>query len=275
VWKRAPPWVRYSSVVRVGLVGCVKKKATSAMPAADLYISPLFLKERRVVERSCDRWYILSAKHGLVRPTEIIHPYSQTLSGAPAPSKARWSQSVLAALTTDLDGLEGKHFEIHAGMNYWTFGLVDGLLAAGASVDVPTAGMPIGKKLQYYTSSRFGAGPATEPPWRPAPRLPTSIAPLPTAGALPSKASGQREPERVGEEEPKPLTRWLLGASSPVTLRFADIERIIGRQLPPSARNYAAYWANSKGHALPDQWLAAGWHAEKVDRANEWVRLPK
>ena len=57
--------------MRVGLVGCVKKKGSSPAPAGDLYISPLFIGRRRFVEASCDRWFILSALHGLLDPDQV------------------------------------------------------------------------------------------------------------------------------------------------------------------------------------------------------------
>jgi hypothetical protein len=41
----------------------VKKKEDHELPARDLYVSPLFRGRREYVERSCDRWFILSALH--------------------------------------------------------------------------------------------------------------------------------------------------------------------------------------------------------------------
>ena len=61
--------------MRIGLVGCVKKKGPVAAPAEELYVSPLFVGRRRFVESTCDRWFILSALHGLVDPHEVIEPY--------------------------------------------------------------------------------------------------------------------------------------------------------------------------------------------------------
>ncbi len=71
---------------RVGLVSCVKTKRSIATAAKDLYISPLFRGQRQAVEAGCDRWFILSAKHGLLAPNTVIAPYDDTPSGA---SRAR------------------------------------------------------------------------------------------------------------------------------------------------------------------------------------------
>jgi hypothetical protein len=68
-------------MTRIGLVGCVKTKRSFASPGKDLYASPLFRGRRRYVEASCDRWFVLSALHGLVAPDEVLEPYDVTLSG--------------------------------------------------------------------------------------------------------------------------------------------------------------------------------------------------
>jgi hypothetical protein len=47
--------------MRIGLVGCVKSKLPRAGPARDLYTSALFRGAWCAVERSCERWFILSA----------------------------------------------------------------------------------------------------------------------------------------------------------------------------------------------------------------------
>ncbi len=61
-----------------------------------------------------------------------------------------------------------------------------------------------------------------------------------------------------------------------VTLTFEEIEALLGFNLPPSARRYRAWWANSgspEQHSHAQTWLAAGWKVEAVDQVEEWVRL--
>jgi hypothetical protein len=68
--------------VRVGLVGCTKSKLDHSASAADLYSpSALFRGRRMFVERSCDRWFVLSAKHGVLASEEHVDPYDETLVG--------------------------------------------------------------------------------------------------------------------------------------------------------------------------------------------------
>lgn len=229
--------------MRVGLVGCVKQKAGQTCAAEDLYISRLFQGRRAYVRSSCDCWLILSAKYGLVHPSDVIAPYDETLTTAPRDARRAWSARVLTALVAELGHLEGVTFEIHAGSTYRDYGLVEGLRDAGATVEVPAAGLTQGQQLAFYTGR--------------------SVAPATRAAPVPSTSSSA------------PLASWLEGASSPVTISFQDLEDIIGQSLPPSARRHRAWWANNPGRTLARQWLAAGWRAEQVDLAGERVRLAR
>lgn len=136
--------------MRVGLVGCVKAKRSTASPAEDLYTSTLFEGRRRYVERTCDRWFVLSAKHGLLKPTSLVEPYDETLKTKSRVERRRWSESVLEQLDAILGNLGGTTFEIHAGAEYRDHGLTAGLLARGAQVELPAAGLRIGEQLAFY-----------------------------------------------------------------------------------------------------------------------------
>ena len=66
--------------MRIGIVACSKTKLATPAPAKDLYTSPLFKAARAYCERTYDRWFILSALHGLVEPETVIEPYDVTLA---------------------------------------------------------------------------------------------------------------------------------------------------------------------------------------------------
>ncbi|MCR5943935.1 hypothetical protein FG152_24490 [Ochrobactrum sp. XJ1] len=78
------------------LVACVKAKANRPMPAADLYQSAWFKKARAYVEARNAPWFVLSALHGLVDPTEVIAPYDVTLIGMSSHERVAWGQRVIA-----------------------------------------------------------------------------------------------------------------------------------------------------------------------------------
>ena len=69
-----------------------------------------------------------------------------------------------------------------------------------------------------------------------------------------------------------PLEEYLKERSEArISVRFADIEKIIGRSLPPSAREYPIWWNNNSAssHVQARAWLNAGYHTEDVDIASE------
>lgn len=145
--------------MRVGLVGCTKSKQPTAAPARELYMpSALFRGRRAYVERTCDRWFVLSAKYGLVEPETVVAPYDQMLTKASEPERREWSRGVLVALESALGDLSGVVFEGHAGAAYLDHGVVAGLLARGATVERPTDGLTFGRQLAFYAGQvRKGA----------------------------------------------------------------------------------------------------------------------
>jgi hypothetical protein len=69
-----------------------------------------------------------------------------------------------------------------------------------------------------------------------------------------------------------PLMRYLVGLDlDEVSLSFAEVESILGRRLPPSAREHQAWWANTDSHSHARAWLQAGWRTERLDRGGERV----
>ena len=69
---------------RIALIGCGKSKVDlddgETVPAKDLYDSTYFRLKREFAETCCDKWRILSAKHGLLAPDEEIEPYDASLN---------------------------------------------------------------------------------------------------------------------------------------------------------------------------------------------------
>jgi hypothetical protein len=68
---------------RIALVGCGSAKIDleddETVPAKDLYDSNYFALKRELAEECCDKWRILSAKHGLLSPDEEIGTYDASL----------------------------------------------------------------------------------------------------------------------------------------------------------------------------------------------------
>ena len=238
--------------MRIGLVGCVKSKRSSrALVAADLYTSTLFVGRRRWVERSCGRWYILSALHGLVDPAETVEPYDATLETASSHERREWSKRVLADLHDRLGDLGQYVFEVHAGSSYRDHGLIDGLTQSGATVEIPTAGLRQGEQLAFY-----------------------GRADLPGREPSPVGRSEQHADTRTSSY--RALTEFLRETTdSEVEVTFAKVERIISRPLPASASRHRAWWANDASHSHATSWLSAGFRVASVDQRAGRVRFCK
>jgi hypothetical protein len=60
---------------------------------------------------------------------------------------------VIAQLEEELGDLAGIVFEVHAGSRY-VEAIAQGLRSRGAEVDVPTAGLGLGRQLSWYGRRR-------------------------------------------------------------------------------------------------------------------------
>ncbi len=132
----------------VGLISCVSRKQDKAIEAKDLYVSALFNKSRKYVEQHCDRWYVLSAKYGLVDPNQVVEPYEETLNTKPQKERQRWAENVWNDLREKID-VRDKVL-ILAGARYREH-LLPKIVEYGCSVDVPMEGKSIGKQLQWLS----------------------------------------------------------------------------------------------------------------------------
>lgn len=131
------------------LVSCVKSKLSHPAPARDLYTSSLFCKQRSYAEALGVPWFVLSAKHGLVAPENMLEPYELRLSNAPRDYRRGWGARVVQQLQDAAGPLDGKTIEVHAGAAY-TDPIRAGLRAAGADLVEPLSGLPLGQRLAWY-----------------------------------------------------------------------------------------------------------------------------
>ena len=128
------------------LVSCVSQKLNHPAPARDLYCSRWFLLARDYIRNRAGRWFILSAKYGLLDPDRVIEPYEVTLVCMEAKERLKWAQSVISQLAVVLEPhepvviLAGNHYREH---------LVPWLSSRGHLVKVPMGGLPIGKQLAW------------------------------------------------------------------------------------------------------------------------------
>jgi len=126
------------------LISCVSKKLPYKAKAMDLYISPLFRMNLKYAQQfSPQKVFILSAKYGLVQLDEEIEPYDVTLNKMSVCERRNWAAKVVSQLQDHTD-LKNDHFVILAGQKYRQY-----LLPHLKYYEVPLAGLPIGRQLQF------------------------------------------------------------------------------------------------------------------------------
>lgn len=147
-----------AAALTVGLVSCTKSKLPEAAPARELY-SPswVFKKSVEYVESRCDAWHVLSAKHGLVEPDEVVEPYDETLSGAPKATRDAWAARVREQIRARYEGRRVK-FILMAGSSY--AGAVEGIEDeewVSAEVEEPMRGMGTGFRRRWLAQNTGGS----------------------------------------------------------------------------------------------------------------------
>ena len=137
----------------IQIVSCVGQKQPVPAPAKDLYISPWFRKARAYANSTGWPWFVLSAKHGLVHPDEVIAPYDLTLNRMPVANRRQWANQVLTQLRPHLDEVGSVVFL--AGRRYCEF-LEQPLRSRGLVVSIPMEGLRIGGQLRWLNKMLHG-----------------------------------------------------------------------------------------------------------------------
>lgn len=134
---------RASEGPRIGLVACSSEKASHRCQARDLYTSQLFRASRAYVEATCVRWYVLSAKHGLLEPSTVIAPYDYALSRLHANA---WGERIGAALDRAIPHETEANAEL--------------VILAGAlyADSISTPRDPRGEREFYWSEPLYGLG---------------------------------------------------------------------------------------------------------------------
>lgn len=130
---------------RIAFVACSKMKADAAMPAAALYVSPLFRKSLLAAINEADRVYILSAKHGVLDLNTPVDPYDVTLKDMPAQARQKWGQLVGEQLNSLLR--PGDTAVMYCGEEYLR-PIRQSLEHLKARVEEPLGALSLGQRLQ-------------------------------------------------------------------------------------------------------------------------------
>jgi hypothetical protein len=90
-------FVEKTRVKTVCLVACTSRKGDQPATAEFIYRSPLFSAARSYAERRADQWFILSAKHGLLSPEDVVAPYNESLLNQSDAQRQAWAAGVRRA----------------------------------------------------------------------------------------------------------------------------------------------------------------------------------
>lgn len=137
-------------MTRVAFVSCVKTKSETPELAEHLYVSPWFRMAREYARRNAERWFILSAEHGLLDPRTMVEPYETTLNRMMIEDRKRWASHV-AWQMEDL-GVKGDLAFVLAGERYREF-LMNRLAIRFDTVKIPMKGLQMGEQLSWMKNT--------------------------------------------------------------------------------------------------------------------------
>jgi hypothetical protein len=124
---------------RVVLVGSSGAVATGAQPAARLFRSSGFARARAYAESSGHPWFVVSAKHGLLDPDDVVGPFDVLFGDRSLTYRTAWGEWVVAQLA-DRVRLTGVTVEVHGGVDF-AQPLRSPLTRRGAGLEIPLPGM--------------------------------------------------------------------------------------------------------------------------------------
>lgn len=130
----------------ISIVQCVSKKLDSPQLGRNLYISPLFVNASAYAEKISDDWFIISAKYGLVRPSDLLEPYDVTLKDLTARQRRDWAERVFSDIKLLLKTTDTV--VMLAGVVYRE-NLVGKIEELGCIVQIPMKGLRIGEQVRW------------------------------------------------------------------------------------------------------------------------------
>lgn len=115
------------------------------MPAAALYRSPLFRKSLLAALDTCDKVFILSAKHGVILCNEFIEPYDVTLKTMRRSERETWGSMVQPRLAEVLNSRDTAL--MFCGEEYLA-PIRDFLECLNVTIEVPLGSLSLGARLR-------------------------------------------------------------------------------------------------------------------------------
>lgn len=118
--------------MKIAILSCSKKKHNilegGKIEARDLYQGQIFRKSYIYALKflKFDKIYILSAKYGLLRPSNKVSTYDETLKNFSAEKKKEWSKRVLEQMKSEGLNLESDELTFLTGKAYYKYLIGEG-----------------------------------------------------------------------------------------------------------------------------------------------------
>mgnify|MGYP004512993149 CR=1 FL=1 len=133
------------------LVSCGRRKSSVPCQAKEMYNSFRFQQIKTIAENLNLKWYIMSAKYGLLNPESVIEPYDMCLTQCSDEYQQKWAQCIVSKFV----GLDkNTTFAVIANDDY-SRNIVPLLVAEGFSVIAPFIQKNEEEVAYYMQRSRY------------------------------------------------------------------------------------------------------------------------
>ncbi len=149
---------RVGRTPRIGLVGCGKAKREGVHLARDLYIGSLFRNAFAISQTAHDETYILSARHGLLKPDDRVESYNYSILDLGLSKRHGWGRGVLFHLQTLFPRAMRLEFILLAGAGYVS-PIVDGAereRLEAWTFDDPMRGLGLFERMKWLAERSRG-----------------------------------------------------------------------------------------------------------------------
>ncbi len=129
---------------KVVLISCTKYKSFSRCSAEEMYAPSNLFSASLAYARtlvSDNHIYVISAKHHLLKLSNVIDPYNETLKNRKLEEKDIWAKNVYSDLSAIYD-MNNSKFTILAGQDYY-----QPLQPYIRNINLPLRGMPLGVRI--------------------------------------------------------------------------------------------------------------------------------
>lgn len=141
----------------IALIACSASKAdVYVAPVRDIYTGALFRRSVVYAEAAGLPWAVLSARHLLLFPDEVIEPYDLSMYDLRPEQRAVWARRTTAQILYRCG--QPLHIVLLAGAAYREPLLPELRLHGGVSVETPLAGLRIGQQKRRLAALTTALG---------------------------------------------------------------------------------------------------------------------